>query len=99
MYITLKSTKKAQSLRWSYDHARFDSVLEAYGKPSTEKIYAELAIKEEMRSLNGKDYRITGKSCFTFSCAYRYEYVDSETGEVIQCLVYHTKSNRYVVEF
>ena len=92
MNTTRKHTKKEMGMIWSYENARYYSLNECYKNPSKAKLNAEWAIKHEMIAVNGYDFRITGRNCMVFSCAYRYI---NNVGDEI--LVYHTRDYCHVI--
>lgn len=91
-----KYTKKAQELIYSYEHAKYETLDEAYKSCSQAKKSSYWDIVYEMRKCGGYGMRITGKSSNFFSCAYIVPCVDKETGEITcELLVYHTYANTY----
>lgn len=87
-------TKKAAWLALAYLNARFTGLDEAYASGcSAKKRQAERQIIAEMGENGGRDYRVTGKTTYTFTCAYVYE--DRQSGELrirshTPCNVYDT---------
>lgn len=65
-------TKKEESYINSFANARYNSVYEAYVKPSENKIQIEETIKRCMDERNGYSYRVFSKNGFRFSCGYYF---------------------------
>lgn len=100
MKVLKRNSKKAQSLIWSYDHAKYQSLDEAYKSCSVAKRTAYFEIVREMNQFDGYGLRITGKSSNFFSCAYLVHGVNQETGEYgYEVLVYHTYANTYIMNY
>lgn len=100
MKVLGKNTKRAQSLIWSYEHSKYETLDEAYKSCSQEKKVAYWNIVREMKQFDGYGLRITGKSCNFFSCAYLVHGVSQETGECgYEVLVYHTYANTYIMTY
>ncbi len=74
-------TKQAARLAIAYNHATMHSLREAYPSGYSDAKYnAEMRILEEMiYDNNGTGYRITGKNCCKFTCAYTYTNEDGQT--------------------
>lgn len=90
--------KEQQRLYQKYLNSTARSVLDVYKSPSIAKIRGEMCIKEDMLDLGGYDYKVTGHNCNYFSCAFVYEIIDGETGEVFEHLRYYTGMNIYDFE-
>ena len=86
------TTKKGEHLISRYEHAKFDSIHKAYGKPSSAKVSAFNEILKEMSEVGGTGMRITGAGSDIFSCAYKVKELLGET-----YLIYHTPLNRFAV--
>ena len=67
-----KLTQEKFAYIWSYNHARYKSLYEAYERPSKTKQEIEEEILAEMREREGYDFRITGRSSNFFSCGFRF---------------------------
>lgn len=74
-----------------YANSNMYSVYDAYQQPSEQKVRAERMIHIEMDQYNGYDYRILSYNTFRFTCAYKYE--DMNTGEIR--LRIHTSDHVY----
>ena len=83
-----RNTQRGREFLQNYENARYTSVNDYYGRPSSLKVDAENEILAEMQEVGGVDYRITGGNSCLFTCAYR-----------LPCLglVYHTRSHRYFI--
>lgn len=55
----------------AYKRSVWESVRDAYVRPSTAKVSIEKEIISRMEKCNGYDYRIISKNGYFFSCAYR----------------------------
>lgn len=100
MKVLGKYSKKAQELIYSYEHAKYETLDDAYKSCSEEKKEAYWKIVHEMRKFGGYGMRITGKASYFFSCAYIAPCVDKETGEITcEMLVYHTYANTYIMNY
>lgn len=86
------TTQKGEHMLSKYEHAKYDSIHKAYGRPSNAKVTAFNQIVKEMRDVEGSGMRITGAGSDIFSCGYK---VESESGETY--LIYHTPMNRFAV--
>lgn len=84
-----KNTKRGQALINHYNRATATTIHEAYKNPSGHKVAAFTRIKLWMEREKGRDMRITGKSCHSFSCAFK-----NKSGN----LVYVTRDNDYIVK-
>lgn len=75
-----------------------DSLEKVYVTFSRAKWYSFHEIKKEMNLLGGYDMRITSHNSMIYTCAYKYDAINPETGEVMETrLVYHTPSKRYEI--
>ena len=52
-------------------HHRYDSVLQAYDKPSRTKIEIEQDIKDLMIHLNGEDYGVDSRNACSFTASFK----------------------------
>lgn len=86
------TTKKGEHLISRYEHAKFDSIHKAYGRPSSAKVSAFNNILKEMSEVDGTGMRITGAGSDIFSCAYKVKDISGET-----YLIYHTPVNRFAI--
>jgi hypothetical protein len=90
-----RNTKQAERVIHMYEYTRKgNSIYTAYGKPSDKKVDAFNEIKSEMERVKGFNMRITGAGSDVFSCAYQVK-----DGSDITYLIYHTPSNRFVIEY
>lgn len=89
---TTRVTKGAELfVRWrASDGGLFDK----YSSPSEKKLEAFEEIKEEMRTVGGRDLRVTGGNSYRFSCAYRV--VDKDGRDWLIC---HSKSKIVAVAY
>ena len=93
------TTQKGQRILRAYEHAKYDDIRKAYGKPSSHKIEAFNEIVKEMNDAGGKDMRITGAGSDYFSCAYKVrDGACINNGHGFDYIIYHTHVNRYCVE-
>ena len=88
------STQQAKSMISRYEKSEKSDICQAYKSPSTHKVVAFNAIKEEMVKVHGTGMKITGAGCDFFSCAYTVK-----DGSDIIYLIYHTPSNRFCIEY
>lgn len=65
-------TKQEESYISAFANARYNSVVQAYAKPSDSKLYIEDRILEYMKENNGYSYRVFSKNGFRFSCGYYF---------------------------
>lgn len=87
-------TKKQQQIIHNYNRATAYSLSDVYKNCSVFKARAEKQILNEMESVGGWGYKITGANSNTFSCAYL---MTDEDG-VIK-IVYHTAQNKRVFDY
>lgn len=80
-------TKKQESMKRAYEHAKARYLWEAYERPSYAKVRAYNDCLADMRAHSGYGQRITGASSHFFSFAFRY---DDEAGMHLR---YHTHKN------
>lgn len=52
-------------------HYRYESVLQAYDKPSRTKVEIEQDIKALMNHLNGEDYGVDSFNCYGFTASFK----------------------------
>lgn len=83
-------TQKENIMYANYKRSNMDKLSDLYKNCSYEKSRADYLIREEMKNLNGYDYKIIGGNSMMFSCGYKYK---DESG--LEHLVYHTRYNRY----
>ncbi len=86
--------KKETGFLWSYQRSTLTDIYQAYKNPSYAKVKAFKNCRADMEAHDGYDFRITGKSCDFFSCAFCY--VDHETHK--EHLRYHTYARVYDFE-
>ena len=86
-----RKNAKICGLLYRLMRSEMNSLNDAYDSYSNKKRIAENEILEEMRSRDGWHYRVISKSPNFFSCGYLYETVDTEAGERLVHMVYHTK--------
>ena len=95
------STKRGQQMLDCHRTNLGDDLFDVYGTVSKAKNVAMKNCKRWCDEMQGRNFRITGKSCHQFTVAWEcdYEYVDPKTGEVTfePATVIKTKDNEYVV--
>lgn len=74
----------------SHQYAKHNSVYGAYKKPSFNKTWAENLIFNEMRELDGYEYKVLTANCQIFTCAFKYK--DKNQQEHMR---YYTRDNTY----
>lgn len=52
-------------------HHRYDSVLQAYGRPSTTKLEIERDILDLMEHLNGENYGVDSRNGWSFTASFK----------------------------
>lgn len=82
-------TKNQQGMLANYNHATKTSIAQAYKKASYAKQRAEYLILQDMKKLQGDDYRVCGYSCMHFTAAFTY------TKDNSKHLRYYTAYNTY----
>lgn len=87
-------TKKQQAIIDNYKRATARCLDDIYANYSVFKARAERQILNEMESVNGWGYKITGANCNTFSCAYLMTDADG-----VVKIVYHTAQNKRVFDY
>lgn len=65
-------TKQEESYISAFANARYNSVVQAYAKPSEEKMNIEEIILQSMKERNGYSYRVFSKNGYHFSCGYYF---------------------------
>ena len=65
-------TKKELACLYSYRHAGYNSVNDAYDRPSTRKQAIERHILQDMKMLNGYGYKVCSKNCFYFTAGFLF---------------------------
>ena len=85
--------QKQEEMFHRYCNSGATSLHDVYKTWSAEKEGAFKYCLRDMKEHNGRDMRITGANCYTFSCAYR---VIREDGAY---LVYHTPCNRFEFKY
>ena len=80
-------TKKQESMKRAYDHAKAANIWEAYCRPSEAKRSAYFDCLQDMEKHSGYGQRITGASSHFFSFAFLY---DDQAGKHLR---YHTHKN------
>ena len=65
-------TKKEKACLYSYRHAQYDSVNEAYERPSSTKQSIERNILQDMAMLNGYGYKVCSRNCFHFTAGFLF---------------------------
>lgn len=82
--------KKQIGMVWSYEHAKAETLYQAYGRPSYNKVRAFRDCEAAKAAHNGYGARIPSASCHFFTYAFKYR--DAEGRERMQ---YHTHANVY----
>lgn len=87
-------TKKEKACLYSYRQAGYNSVNEAYDRPSTTKQRIEQHILQDMRMVNGHDYKVCSRNCFHFTAGFLFE------SEGKQHLMYytHTRTQDVIID-
>lgn len=80
-------TKKQESMKRAYEHAKARYLWEAYERPSEAKRSAYFDCLQDMEKHSGYGQRITGASSHFFSLAFLY---DAEDGKHLR---FHTHKN------
>lgn len=88
-------TKKQQAIIDNYKRATACGLDDVYANYSVFKARAEKQILDEMESVGGWGYKITGANSNTFSCAYLKQ---NEANGQIE-IVYHTAQNKRVFDY
>lgn len=65
-------TKREKACLYSYRHAGYNSVYDAYDRPSVTKQAIERHILQDMAMLNGYGYRVCSKNCFHFTAGFLF---------------------------
>lgn len=71
-------TNKNKACLYSYRHAQYDSVYDAYDRPSITKQAIERHILQDMVLLNGYDYKVCSRNCFHFTAGFLFMKDDKE---------------------
>lgn len=66
-------TKRDKACLYSYRHAQYNSVNEAYSTPSQTKQSIERHILQDMVLLNGYDYKVCSRNCFHFTAGFLFK--------------------------
>lgn len=87
------STKQGRAILWDFENARFNSIYDAYDRPSQEKIstYEEIKARALLTPGYNDDLKVAGRGTFTYSTVYSY----TDDGQTV--IVKDTKSNIYAV--
>lgn len=83
-------TQKEKNFYNNYERSNMYRLSDLYKSCSYEKSRADYLIREEMKNLNGYDYKIISGNSMMFSCGYKYK--DQSN---LEHLVYHTRYSRY----
>jgi hypothetical protein len=87
-------TKKQQAIINNYNKSMAYCLDDVYATYSVFKARAEKQILNEMESVGGWGYKITGANSNTFSCAYLMTDADG-----VVKIVYHTAQNKRVFDY
>jgi len=88
------TTQKGQAILWDHQHARYDSIYDAYDRPSRAKVESFEAIKRRAVNTPGynHDLRVAGRGSHNYSTVYSF----TQDGKTI--VVKDTKCNVFYVE-
>lgn len=91
----IKQVKKQRQMVEAHKRATYNTLWQAYKKPSYAKWAALNYCKSKQKELDGFNFRITSYNKFCFTAA--FQFVDKETG--VLRLYYITRDYDYVCDY